>query len=125
LLGIIPLKLCPSEKSWASKPVPTQKKNCGPQGKTAKLPDVPIREMDTQMNHFRKMIFSRIHDRWHIQFESLELTHPSTKIIEPLQPRLETSMSREPRSHLIESRLKSYSKPNWGRSHNSGPISTL
>jgi hypothetical protein len=91
---------------------PKKNKNCGPQAKTTKLLDVPIQEMDTQTNHSRKMIFSGIHDRWHIQFESLELTHPSTKIIEPLQPRLETSMSREPRSHLIESRLESYSKPN-------------
>jgi len=45
--------------------------------------------------------------------------------IQPLQPRLGTSMSRKFRSHPMKSKLEPYSKPNRGRSPSSGPIRTL
>lgn len=80
------------------------KENCGPGAKTARLPDGPIQEMDTQTSHPRKSDTSKLSPR--------ECRHPGRRI-QLLQPRLGTSMPRELRSHCrkFES-LEHYSKLN-------------
>jgi hypothetical protein len=91
VLGIVPLRLAHLKNHGPPRQY-RSKENCGPQAKTTRLSDVLIREMDTQTNQSHKRLFLGIHDRQHIQIESREWTHLATKI-QPLQPRLKSSMS--------------------------------
>jgi len=115
MFGIISLR--PAHlKNYKSPGQYRPKENCEPGAKTTRLSDRLIQEMDAQMCRPLK--------KRHIQIKSRECRHPGSRI-QLLQPRLGTSMPRELKSHRrkFES-LEPYSKLNWGRSNNPGPIRT-